>query len=130
MRRLVAAVLVLACTSVAAYAGGLQSWSTWKNQRGSIMKVFLVGPNGTFTGVYINNAAGFACQGLPGFPLTGRTSGTKVTFTVVWNNGIQNCNSTTVWYGVDQGTVMPTKWTLRSPSGTQKGYDLFTAQLF
>jgi hypothetical protein len=94
------------------------------------MKVFLVGPNGTFTGVYINNAAGFACQGLPGFPLTGRTSGTKVTFTVVWNNGIQNCNSTTVWYGVDQGTVMPTKWTLTSPSGKQKGFDLFTAQPF
>ena len=87
----------------------LPSWSTWKNQRGSIMKVFMVQPNGTFSGLYINNTPGFACQGLPGFPLTGRTSGNKVTFTVVWNNGIQNCNSTTVWYGIDQGTTMPTK---------------------
>lgn len=90
------------------------------------MKVFAVDLQGNFTGVYINNAPGFACQGLPGFALTGHTSGTKVTFTVVWNNGIQNCNSKTVWSGVVQGNTMPTQWILTGPSGTQRGSDLFT----
>ncbi|MGB6502116.1 MAG: avidin/streptavidin family protein [Xanthobacteraceae bacterium] len=125
MRRSIIAFVTLVATTVAAFAQGLPSWSVWQNQRTSIMKVFAVDQQGNFTGVYINNAQGFACQGLPGFPLTGHTSGVKVTFTVVWNNGIQNCNSKTVWSGVVQGNAMPTQWILTGSGGTQRGSDLF-----
>jgi hypothetical protein len=130
MHRLLLAFFILVVTGVAASAASLPSWSTWENQRHSIMKVHVVQSNGTFTGVYINNASGFACQGLPGFPLTGRTNGNRVIFKVVWNNGIQNCHSTTVWYGFDQGDLMPTNWILTGPSGTQRGFDLFTRKAF
>ncbi len=128
MRRSVIAFVLLAATSVSAFAQSLPSWSIWTNQRGSIMKIFNVGPQGDFTGVYINNAPGFSCQGPPGFALTGHASGTKVTFTVVWNNGWQNCNSKTVWSGVDQGNLMPTQWILTGTGGTMRGSDLFTLQ--
>jgi len=120
------ALALLVVSGVAAFAQGLPPWSIWTNQRGSLMKVFAIDGQGNFTGVYINNAQGFRCQGPPGFPLTGHTRGTAVTFTVVWNNGIQNCNSKTIWNGVVRGKVMPTKWVLISAGPPQRGADLFT----
>jgi hypothetical protein len=128
MQRFVLALVVLVTASVSAFAQSLPSWSYWTNQRGSVMKIFTVEPSGNFTGVYINNASGFGCQGPPGFALTGRSSGPNVTFTVVWNNGIQNCNSTTTWWGVLNGRVLPTTWILTSPNGQQRGTDVFTQQ--
>ncbi len=125
MRSIVALVLLVA-TSVAAFAQSLPPWSVWQNQRGSFMKVFAIDPQGNFTGVYINNAPGFSCQGLPGFALTGRARRAFVTFKVVWNNGIQNCNSTTYWSGAVNGNTMPTRWILTGAGGTQRGADLFT----
>ncbi len=129
MRRTALAFVILVTASVTAFAQSLPSWSIWKNQRGSIMKVFAVAPDRSFKGVYINNAPGFGCQGTP-FDLTGRVSGSKVTFTVVWKNAWQDCKSKTVWYGVDLGITMPTKWTLTSAAGKQKGFDQFTRQPF
>jgi hypothetical protein len=129
MRRTALAFLVLITASVTAFAQSLPSWSIWKNQRGSILKVLAVAPDQTFTGIYINNEPGFACQGTP-FNLTGRASGSKVTFTVLWKNAWQDCKSKTVWYGFDLGPTMPTKWTLTSASGTLTGFDQFTLQPF
>jgi hypothetical protein len=128
MSRAVIALIVLAAASVSSFAQGMPSWSFWTNQRGSYMKIFNVEPSGKFTGLYVNNAPGYPCQGLPGFALNGRSTGSNVTFTVHWNNGIQNCNSTTTWTGVINGRSLPTSWILWGPHGIQRGHDLFTQQ--
>jgi len=121
-------LLALLAANATAFAQSLPPWSVWQNQRGSFMKIFGIDPQGNFTGLYINNAPGFACQGLPGFALTGHTKGAAVAFRVAWNNGIQNCNSTTVWTGRFSGAKLPTTWVLFGPNGTQRGADIFTQQ--
>jgi hypothetical protein len=130
MQRFVLTFVLLAAAGVSAFAQGLPPYSYWKNQRGSEMKIFAVDPQGNFTGLYINNAPGYQCQGLPGFALSGRNCGTNVTFTVVWNNGIQNCHSRTIWQGhMLNPSVLPTTWVLIPDSGPrQQGADLFTQQ--
>jgi Avidin family len=128
MYRSVTAFLFLLVATVGAFAQSLPVPSYWTNQRGSQMKLYYMDAQGNFTGVYINNAQGFGCQGPPGFPLTGHANGAAVTFTVVWNNGIQNCNSTTIWRGTVSGRTLPTQWILISPNGQQRGTDLFTQQ--
>jgi len=59
----------------------------------------------------------------------GTRAGNSVIFNVVWNNGIQNCNSKTVWIGTLQGRTLTTKWTLSGP-GIQPihGTDIFQQQ--
>jgi len=121
-------LVALLAANATAFAQSLPPWSVWQNQRGSFMKIFAIDPQGNFSGLYINNAPGFACQGLPGFALNGHTKGDAVTFKVVWNNGIQNCNSTTVWVGRVSGRILPTTWVLVGPSGTQRGADTFMQQ--
>jgi len=87
-------------------------------QRGSDMDLYPAPPPpiGNFTGNYYNHAAGFQCQNGPNNPvpykITGRANGLSVTFSVVWNNGVVNCNSKTVWIGTLQGRTLTTKWTL------------------
>lgn len=128
MRRTIVTLLLLAFAQASAFAQGLPPYSYWKNQRGSEMKIFAVGPQGNFTGLYINNAPGYQCQGLPGFALSGRNSGANVTFTVVWNNGIQNCHSRTIWQGqMLNPSTLPTTWILVPASGPPlRGADMFT----
>jgi Avidin family len=128
MSRLVTALLLVVAATVSVFAQSLPVPSYWTNQRQSQMKLYYMDPQGNFTGVYINNAQGFGCQGTP-FALTGHAAGANVTFTVVWNNGIQNCNSTTIWRGVVTGQKLPTNWILISPHAPpQYGTDLFTQQ--
>src|SRR5690242_7309627 len=86
--------------------------STWQNERGSVMKALKAGTSGgAFSGVYINNAAGFKCRGTP-YDLTGEVDGTRVTFTVVWKNAAADCHSTAVWRGQITGRTLATTWTL------------------
>ena len=46
------------------------------------------------------------------YKITGQANGLSVNFSVVWNNGIVNCNSKTVWTGTLQGRTLTTRWTL------------------
>ncbi|MGA7233844.1 MAG: avidin/streptavidin family protein [Xanthobacteraceae bacterium] len=116
MKRLVTALVLIVATSVGAFAQSLPVPSYWLNQRGSEMKLYAITPSGDFTGVYFNKAAGFQCQYGPSNPVpytvNGHARGNSVIFNVVWNNGIVNCNSKTVWFGTLQGRTLTTKWTL------------------
>jgi hypothetical protein len=133
MKRFVTALLFVFATSVSAFAQSLPIPSGWLNQRGSIMKLYAITPSGDFTGVYFNNAAGFQCQYGPTNPVpytvNGHASGNSVIFNVVWNNGIVNCNSKTVWFGTLQGRTLTTKWTLTGRGiPPMHGTDIFQQQ--
>src|ERR1044071_108294 len=130
MLRLVTALaLVIGITVGQAAAQSFPIPSTWTNQRGSQLVVWS-GGGGSFSGQYINNAAGFSCQGP--FDMSGVSSGSVVTFVVTWKSKTQNCNSVTVWRGTVAGTVLKTQWQLGfadAPSGTikiSKGADTFS----
>jgi len=127
MKRLVTALVFVVVTSVSALAQSLPVPSYWTNQRGSEMKLYNLDSLGVFHGVYINHAQGFACQNTP-FALNGRVTGDRLLFTVVWNNGIQNCNSKTVWQGKVVGRTIDTHWVLYTPNGNQSGTDIFQQQ--
>ncbi len=135
MFRFIVGFLVFAGASVSAFAQSLPIPSYWLNQRGSEMKLYPVNPPspGSFTGVYLNHAAGFKIQSSPTNPpysVTGHASSANVTFTVVWNNGVQNCNSTTVWHGHVNGRTMKTHWVLTGPGIVPplRGTDIFQQQ--
>ena len=118
MYRFVTALLFLVAATVSAMAQSLPVPSYWQNQRGSYMKLYSMDAQGNFIGVYMNNAEGFKCRFSPFNPpykVTGRAHGANVRFKVVWDNGVQNCHSTTVWHGRVIGQTMPTSWVLYGP---------------
>jgi hypothetical protein len=106
--------------------------SGWTNQSGSVMTLNF-GPGAAVSGTYVNNAAGFGCQGTP-YALSGWVLGNFISFSVAWNNGIENCNSVTGWTGyahIAGGTVqIQTNWSLAYQSGSgpqiMTGQDTFT----
>jgi hypothetical protein len=132
MKRLVTALAFVIATSVCAFAQSFPLPSGWQNQRKFDMDLYPAS-NGNFTGNYFNHAAGFQCQNGPLNPvpykITGHASGNSVIFSVVWNNGIVNCNSQTVWTGTLQGRTLTTRWTLTG-SGIKPihGTDIFQQQ--
>jgi avidin family protein len=135
MLRFVFAFFVFAGTSASAFAQTLPVPSYWLNQRGSELKIFATTPPSStnFAGVYLNHAAGFKCQASPTNPpyaVTGHTHASRVTFTVVWNNGVQNCKTTTIWRGHATGKTLTTHWVLFGPGISQpmKGADVFQLQ--
>jgi hypothetical protein len=135
MLRFILAFFVFAGASVSAFAQSLPVPSYWLNQRGSEMKLFATTPPSptNFAGVYMNHAVGFKCQASPTNPpytVTGHVRGAHVTLTVVWNNGVQNCSSTTIWRGRVTGRTLKTHWILFGPgiSPPLKGVDIFQQQ--
>ena len=111
-RTLAALCLFLSVGSFAAQAQTLPPNSSWKNQRGSEMKIGSIDEKGAFIGEYINNATGFDCRGTPGYEVKGSQSGNRVWFVVVWKNADKNCNSVTAWRGRLRGRTMNTTWSL------------------
>jgi len=113
---------------------GLRALSAWTNQSGSTLYIDAVAPSGQLTGSYINRAQGFGCQNTA-YPVTGWVYGTAITFTVLWENAVESCNSITSWTGFYfQGTIT-TLWQLvingsTSPQQIAQGSDVFqpTAQ--
>jgi len=108
--------------------------STWQNQRGSTLYIEDIDSEGLITGLYVNQAAGFSCQGTP-YPVTGWVlAGTNtITFTVKWENTTQNCQSLTAWTGFfsSDGQTMTTLWQMvvngtTSTSQIYQGSDTFT----
>lgn len=115
--------------------------TSWKNQSGSTMSLDFTqdpsNPNiGIVTGSYINNAAGYACQGTP-YPVTGRyyTNNLTISFNVIWSNAYANCQSVTGWTGYFAYTgsqwQIITNWNLAYETGggqmtISSGADTFT----
>ena len=129
MYRLVTVLFFSFAATVSALAqSSLPVPSFWTNQRGSEMKLYSMDAQGNLSGVYINHAAGFSCQGTP-YALTGRAVGSSVSFTVVWSNSTADCHSKTVWHGHVHGNTIPTRWLLIGVGfPPQNGTDVFQQQ--
>jgi hypothetical protein len=130
MKRLVTALVIVIAASVGAIAQTFPVPSYWTNQRGSEMKIYWIDAQGMFRGVYINHAAGFACQGTP-YALTGIVRGNHIAFTVEWSNFAQNCNSQTFWHGHIEDKTIKTRWALYTrgaPPLVLRGADIFQLQ--
>lgn len=113
MKRVLALLLFgFAFAPLSAHAQ-IAPFSTWVNERGSVLNVGTVDPGtGAFTGTYTNNAAGFGCQGYP-YGVSGNAKGTAVNFVVNWKDaGAPDCRSITIWNGNIAGTQLVTRWTL------------------
>ncbi|MBL4892401.1 MAG: hypothetical protein JKX91_11395 [Rhizobiaceae bacterium] len=120
----------------------LSTATSWVNQSGSVASIsFAAAPTQPATyivsGHYVNNAAGYQCQGTA-YPLNGiyYTNTQTISFSVAWSNSTENCQSVTGWTGyIDLSTSplkMITKWNLAYlNSGSQQifpGSDTFTMQ--
>jgi len=128
MYRLMAALFLLLAATLAASAQNLVIPSYWLNQRGSEMKLYSWGADGTFKGVYINHAAGFACQNTP-YDLWGRAIGSHIKFMVIWTNWAADCKSKTVWQGRVRGGTIATRWILTGHDFPPlRGTDIFQQQ--
>lgn len=116
----------------------LASGSTWTNQSGSVATLSFSSSSQsgvyTVTGTYVNNAAGYPCQGTP-YPLSGvyYTGNQTISFSVAWSNSSQDCQSVTGWTGYflyNSGWSITTDWNLAqcSHSGPTiiQGQDIFT----
>jgi hypothetical protein len=104
--------------------------SVWTNQSGSSLYIESVDPSGMIGGYYINREQGYACQNTP-YPVTGWVYGTAITFTVIWDNATESCNSITSWTGFYYQGVITTLWQLvvngsTSDSQIIQGQDTFS----
>jgi hypothetical protein len=109
---------------------GLAALSVWVNQAGSTFSIDNIDSNGQITGTYINREAGYGCQN-SSYPVTGWVFGTAITFTVIWENSVESCNSITSWTGFYYNSQISTLWQLvingsTSTSQIIKGSDTFT----
>lgn len=86
--------------------------SMWENQRGSVLRVKTVNPDGSFEGTYINNAAGFSCRGTP-YQVTGWLNQDAIGWVVNWKSRAADCKSITSWAGVMVSPkIIETIWSL------------------
>ncbi|HEX5869852.1 MAG TPA: avidin/streptavidin family protein [Longimicrobium sp.] len=120
-------LLLLAGTAGAPQASS-QVVAAYTNQSNSTLYIENVASNGLMTGFYINRASGFQCQNTP-YPVTGWILGRAISFTVVWKNTAENCQSVTGWTGffsADFSTIT-TNWLLAVSGGTTigRGQDTF-----
>ena len=102
---------------------------TWANDHGSVLVIGSVGPDGSVTGTYSNNAKGFKCAGVA-FPLVGWMDGPRISYTVRWRNASVDCAQITSWTGYFNGARLGVEWVLTyDDNGTSKvaaGSDSYT----
>lgn len=108
----------------------LQALSAWTNQSGSTLFIDSIGADGKLTGTYVNRASGYQCQN-SSYPVTGWVYGTAITFTTLWRNSTESCNSITAWTGFYFQGQIQTLWqfVVNGSSNTNqiiKGEDIFT----
>lgn len=105
--------LLLTAAAVAPRAGA-QSPSvigTWANDHGSVLIIGSIGPDGSVTGTYANNAPGYKCAGIA-FPLLGWMDGPRISYTVRWKNASVDCASITSWTGYFSDARLGVEWVL------------------
>ena len=106
-----AALLVAMLVPALAYAQ-VAPGSAWENNRGSILTITNVDADGRFEGEYVNNAAGFGCQGSP-YPVVGWINDNSIGWAVNWKNTSEDCKSVTSWGGaILSPTLIETIWSL------------------
>ena len=112
--------------SLPAQAQNLNALTVWQNQSGSTFSLDAYNPQtGALTGTYINRSAGYSCIGTP-YPAVGWILGSAITWTVIWNNSYQNCDSVTGWSGFYSNNTITTKWVLSTQTSNIAGNDVFT----
>ena len=122
-------IIAVLFLSHAAMAGenALRAGSVWKNQSGSTITFTSVDPaSGQLSGIYINNAQGYSCQGTP-YPVTGYIYETLLSWSVRWSNATEDCKSITGWTGYfdsASGTIK-TDWMLVYKNTISDGKDVF-----
>lgn len=90
----------------------LTALSTWENTRGSILTIEAIdSATGALTGSYVNNAAGYGCQGTE-YPATGWVYDDEISFSVRWANASADCKSITAWAGYYANGRILTDWNL------------------
>ena len=124
---LITVFVSLTLWSASVYAQSIPAGSVWQNQRNSAFQVTAIDANGMLAGIYVNRAQGYQCQNVI-YPMTGWVLGASVSFSVIWNNGTTNCNSTTAWAGYVTGITLVTQWNLSVSGSTviTAGADTFT----
>jgi hypothetical protein len=127
-------VCLIAAIVATAHHAAAQSPSVtgaWTNDHGSVLAIQSVGPDGSVTGTYSNNATGFKCAGIA-FPLVGWMDGPRISYTVRWKNASVDCAQITSWTGYFNGTRLGVEWVLSyDDNGTPKvaaGSDSYTRQ--
>ena len=121
--RFILAFGLLLLTSMTASAQ-LTPLSTWRNDLGSILTVWMVAGT-TFSGTFTNFAPGYSCQGIP-YPAAGRVYANGAVRFVV---NFTNCSTVTTWSGRVIGPRMPTRWVLIYKGRRMTGANLFTRLL-
>lgn len=107
-----AAALALVCLGFqTAGAQGLAANSVWENQSGSVLYIDDIRENGHFHGRYVNNAAGYACQGVE-YRVVGDVFEPLIAFSVVWLADEETCHTITSWTGEIDGDAIRTAWSL------------------
>jgi hypothetical protein len=110
--------------------------STWKNQRGSVLEITDVSPDGTFQGTFVNNAPGSLCIGTP-YAVKGSadapTGSVRFEVSFTGDASVENCFTVTAWRGQLVGGTIETNWSLAYASGDGDlrvigGSDTFTKQ--
>lgn len=84
---------------------------TWANDHGSVLVIKSVGPDGSVTGTYANNAPGYKCGGIA-FPIVGWMDGSRISYTVRWKNASVDCTSITSWTGYFNQGRLGVEWVL------------------
>lgn len=109
MKRMLLGLVLFILWFGTANAQNLSAWSTWKNQRSSLLIVTKVDAStGAFEGTFINNATGFKCQGVA-VAMSGKVTGSNITFVA---NFAPCSNTITVWSGKLSSTQITTDWEL------------------
>ena len=114
MRQRLASILGLSLAALCAAAPQANAQppsvtGTWVNDHGSVLVIQSIGANGSVTGTYANNAAGYKCAGVA-FPLVGWMDGQRISYTVLWKNASVDCNSITSWTGYFNAGRLGVEW--------------------
>jgi len=110
MVRPVLLALLAFVTAAAAAAQDLAAGSSWKNRRGSILRIETVDTSGAFKGTFEKKGGALGCQG--SFDVGGTVVKAHVIFYVTFKNTTRNCNMVTVWRGSVRGSRLSARWDL------------------
>ena len=131
MKRMVRSFIVILPTialllSLPAQAQNLSALTVWQNRSGSTFSLDTHNSQtGPITGTYINQSTGYSCIGTP-YPAVGWYLNGAITWSVIWNNNYQNCNSVTAWSGFYSNNTLTTRWVLSTQTTNIAGDDVFT----
>ena len=112
MIRLFACIAFLLPMSVVVQAqspGGREG--IWANDHGSQLVIRTIGPDGSLSGTYANNAPNYECRGVA-FPIAGWLDGDMISYTTRWKSGAADCKSITSWTGYFREGRLAVEWVL------------------